>query len=141
MIDEARVIDEATFPVSVSARSYSGREAEAVAPRTVVRHPVPLHAELAAVLGAVKARPGSVACDARVERRPSLTAPARVGVAGAQGRDGRMASIEPKDCQQVGGSPLTALRKRNGSVSGFRFPSILRSVGSGNGSDDYDLSR
>jgi hypothetical protein len=55
-------------------------------------------------------------------------------------RTGRMAPIEPKDCQQVGGSSLTALRKGNGSVSGFRFASILRSVGSGNGGDDYDLS-
>ena len=72
MIDVARSSEEARFPVSVSARPYSERETEGVRGADSWHHRIPLHAERAAVLGAVKARPGSVGVRGKVRATAGL---------------------------------------------------------------------
>src|ERR1700674_1280077 len=63
-------------PTGYKVAARVPRAPTASSPR--MRHPD--HNQRAAVLGAVKARPGNTERAARPERRPTLTAPARAGL-------------------------------------------------------------
>jgi hypothetical protein len=74
-------------PTGYKVAARVPRAPTASSPRT--RHPD--HNERAAVLGSIKARPGTMEREASTERRPALTAPARAGFqhvwVGAKKRD------------------------------------------------------
>ena len=76
-------------PTEYKVAAQVPRAPTASSPRTC--HPD--HNKRAAVLGAVKARPGNTERAARPERRPTLTAPARAGLqhvwVGAKKRDSK----------------------------------------------------